>query len=480
MKPRAALLIDWRTPVVAIILLSAAGLSGLTSHGLRAAPLDYAFTILRVLGDAAPGPAGGTFVNDFEPGGVNSQGDVAFGADVSTGGEGVFLLHKGQVIELGRTNGAAPGGGLFEFGFLGPVGLNDLGDMVFDFLLQNYTPPLGVNAGTYRYSAARQSVTPVVIPFTAPAPGGGTFQGVLFQPTINNRGDVAFAGIIETDDGVHNVPDNGELYLGLGLGIFRADSKGRLTSVMSPGDAAPGGGTFDYGVEPWVNNGADVAFIGHIAGQESVVAGFPPQADFISALGSLYVKKAATGTISSIAHAGDLAPGGGHLRQVFHPVMNDRGDIAFNGDLTEPPDVNQHIGVFVYSGGTITAVARPGDPVPGGGHLVNASLVGGNVHINNPGDVVFSAIVDTDLDGDGFDDTGLFLWSKGKLTTIVRTGTVMPGVGTVDELASPQLVIPPSPIPTTTSGAINNDAGQVVFQATLTDERDVLVLATRQ
>ena len=35
------------------------------------------------------------------------------------------------------------------------------------------------------------------------------------------------------------------------------------------------------------------------------------------------------------------------------------------------------------------------------------------------------------------------LWSQGKLSVIVRTGTVIPGIGTIDNLAPPQLVIPP-------------------------------------
>lgn len=468
---------NWRSAaVVGIALVLVAGLSGIKPPGTQAKPLGYTFTKIASLGD--PAPAGGTFVNDFEPGGLNSHGDMAFGADVSTGGEGIFLGHKGQITELGRTGGAAPGGGSFEFGFLGPVGLNDQGDMVFNFLLKDFTPPFGVNAGAYRYSHTTRSVTPVVIPFITLAPGGGSFQGVFFQPTINNRGDDVFAGIVETDQGVHNVPDNGEAYIGLGVGVFRAEAKGNISSVVSPGDAAPGGGAFDYAVEPWVNDGGDVSFIGHIAGEESVVAGFPPQADFISALGGLYVKKAATGNIRTIVHAGDPAPGGGNFRQVFHDVMNNRGDIAFNGDLTPSPGVNLNIGVFVYSSGKITAIARPGDLMPGGGLLVNASLVGGNVHINNRGDVVFSGVVDTDVDGDGFNDTGLFQWSHGQLSVIARTGTVIPGVGTVNELASPQLVVPPAPIPTTTSGAINNDVGEVLFQATLTDGSGVFLLAT--
>ena len=218
--------------------------------------------------------------------------------------------------------------------------------------------------------------------------------------------------------------------------------------------------------------------ISHIAGEESVVAAFPPQAEFISALGGLYIKKAVTGKIRTIVHAGDPAPGVGNFRQVFHDVMNNRGDIVFNGDLTPAPDANQSIGVFLYSGSQVVAIARPSDPMPGGGHFVNSGLVGGNVHINNRGDVVFSDMVDTDADGDSFDDTGLVQWSQGQLSVIARTGTVIPGVGTVDELASPQFVFPPTPIPTTTSGAINNDVGQVLFQATLTDGRGVFLLAT--
>jgi hypothetical protein len=182
--------------------------------------------------------------------------------------------------------------------------------VVFNFLLKDFTLPVGVNAGTYRYSHTTHSVTPLVIPFITPAPGGGTFQGTSFQPTINNRGDVVFAGIVETDQGVHNVPDTGEPYVGLGVGIFRADAAGHISNEVSPGDAAPGGGTFDYTVEPWVNDGGDVSFIGHIAGEESVVAGFPPQAAQISALGGLYVKKAATGETRTIVQAGDAARAG--------------------------------------------------------------------------------------------------------------------------------------------------------------------------
>jgi hypothetical protein len=470
---------------IGITLLLIAGLGGIKPHDAQAKPPGYTFTKIAKLGDATPLPGGGPFINDFEPGGLNSQGDMAFGADVdvSGGGEGVFLKrHNAPTVELGRTGGSAPGGGIFEFGFLGTVGLNDQGDAVFDFLLQDFTQPFGVNAGAYRYSHTTRKVTAVVTPFQTLAPGfeGAAFQGVSFVPGINNRGDIVFGGIVASDFGVHIVPQSipSEAYIGLGIGIFRADAKGHIAQLVVPGDAAPGGGTFDYAVEPWINDGGDVSFIGHIAGEESVVEGFPPQAVTISALGGLYVKDGATSTIRTIVHAGDPGPGGVHFRQAFHDVMNNRGDIAFFGDITPAPHSNENIGAFLYSGGNIMTVAQPGDAMPGGGNLLNASLIGGNIHINNRGDVVFSGVLDSDVDGDGVDDTGLFQWSHGKLGVIARTGTQIAGVGTVFALASVQIVIPPAPIPTTTSGSINNDRGQVLFCATMTDGNVVLLLAT--
>src|SRR5262245_29797660 len=146
--------------------------------GIRAAgPGGFRFDLLASVGDPIPGDPGVNYVNDFEPGALNNNGDLAFGADVSTGGEGIFFRRNGEVVELGRTGGSAPGGGTYEFGFLGTVALNDHGDVAFNFLLTPFTQPFGVNSGCYRFSRTTGTVTPVVIPFVTPVPGGGTFQG---------------------------------------------------------------------------------------------------------------------------------------------------------------------------------------------------------------------------------------------------------------------------------------------------------------
>ncbi len=193
----------------------------------------------------------------------------------------------------------------------------------------------------------------------------------------------------------------------------------------------------------------------------------------------MHVKKAATGEILSIAHAGESAPGGGIYRQAFGPVMNNQGDIVFLGDLTSPPGANQVTGVYLHSQGKTTRVAGPDDPMPGGGKFVTAStIVGNQIHMNNRGEVVFNAVLNTDVNGDGTLDTGLFLWSHGSLRLVVRTGTLIPGVGTIAHLVMAVIVIPPPPVLVPNSGAINNDRGEIVFGATLTDGSGVMLLAT--
>jgi hypothetical protein len=151
---------------------------------------------------------------------------------------------------------------------------------------------------------------------------------------------------------------------------------------------------------------------------------------------------------------------------------------ALRGDLPPAPDVYNALGVFVDSRGAITAVARPVDAMPGGGHLVSASSVNSNSHINDVGDVVFAATLDSDADADGTRDTGIFHWSRGKLDVIARSGTVIPGVGTIYQFTATSITFPPPPSVNPIAGLTSNNAGQAIFQATLTDASVVLLLAT--
>ncbi len=439
---------NWRSAaVVGIALLLVAGLSGIKPRGAQAKPPAYTFTPIAFLGDPAPG--GGTFTFDFEPYGINNGGEVLFVADLTTGGEGVFVGPRGQLSEIARTGQPAPGGGTFSVIDVGRAALNDGGDVAFVFALD---PLIFPNSGVYRFSHSHQTLSAVMVPGVTPAPGGGTFTGVSFGHTsINNRGDIVFSGAVAG-----------------GAGLFLADEHGAIFSVVRPGDSVPGGGIFDVAINGWINDGGDIAFGGHVAGEECIDIGSP----FVCGE-SVYLKKAGTGTIQSIAHQGDPAPGGGFYRLAFGAVVNSQGDIVFIGDLTPPPDIGDALGVFLFSKGTTIAVARPGDPMPGGGTLVRASFQNSNYHLNNRGDVSFSATLDTDDNGDSIPDTGLYVFSNGSLHLVARTGTVIRGLGTIAYLGLAPLV----PFPSGTGGIIS-DRGQVLFFATLSDGRGVLLVAT--
>jgi hypothetical protein len=111
------------------------------------------------------------------------------------------------------------------------------------------------------------------------------------------------------------------------VGLFLAAKQGSLFSVVRPGDAAPGGGTFGMAMNGWINDGGDIAFGGHVAGEACIDIGEP-----LVCGESVYLKTASTGAIRSIAHQGQPAPGGGVYWLAFGPVVNNRGEVVFIGN----------------------------------------------------------------------------------------------------------------------------------------------------
>ena len=435
----------------------------------------FSYQLLASLGDAAPG--GGTYVFDFEPYGLNNQGQALYAADLSAGGEGIFLRNaNGETTALARSGDPAPGTtGVFGPAFPGPgLTLNDSGDAGFPFFIGD--PISGDRpAGIFRFSHLTGTVTAVAVPGT-PMPGGGVFAGTPLHPSLNRRGDLAFAGLVTEADIAPGPP--GIDGTGLGGGVFLQTKNGQLSSVLRPGAAAPGGGVFDFIESPSLNDRGEMAFGAHVQGEECITGS--PQTDRIFCSESVYLKET-DGDIISIAHQGQGIPdsaGGGTYRLAFGPILNNKGQMVFIGDLTAPPGRGQALGVFFWEDGHTVAVARPGDAMPGGGTLVTASFFQSTYDLNEVGKVTFAGSLDTD--GDGVSDaTGVFVWSAGVLKVIARTGTEIPGLGTVTQILPPDLAgCFPGCFPYAFLSSAMNERGQVLFTAALDDGSGVLLVAS--
>ncbi|MGH7064597.1 MAG: DUF7453 family protein, partial [Stellaceae bacterium] len=94
-------------------------------------------------------------------------------------------------------------------------------------------------------------------------------------------------------------------------------------------------------------------------------------------------------------------------------------------------------------------------------------------YLNNGGDITFLAALDTG-NTDNEPDTGMYLVSHGKMRVVARTGTDIPGIGTVAHVNSPGLVGSGG----LQAGGIINDRGQIFFEVILTDGTGVLLVAT--
>src|SRR5205085_12230990 len=210
---------------------------------------------------------------------------------------------------------------------------------------------------------------------------------------------------------------------GFGQGIFLADRSGRITKVAAPGDPAPGGSFFDFAQNPWINDRGDIAFGAHIAGEECIPI-MPGCTE------SVFLKSAATGKIESIARLGGQAPNGNFYRGAWGPTVNNSGDVVFMGDLTPPPGLNSARGIFRYSRGVTSLIARPGDTMPDGRKIltVNPPSSAGNYSLNHRGEVSFNAA----LEGG---ESGLYVYSKGAAHFVAGTGTSIPGVGAIADVA---------------------------------------------
>jgi hypothetical protein len=402
------------------------------------------------LGEAAPG--GSTYENVFEPYDLNDKSDALFAGDVGSGGQAVFVGDKKSAAQVARSGDPAPGGGVFGFGVEPGSGIDRGGNAAFSYFLDPFQLPVGMNSGVYRSGPGGTAA--VVVPGRTPAPTGGVFLGAAEDTSTDDRGDVAFAGMIPTPHGI----DDG-LGSDVGIGIFLGRPSGSIEGMVVPGDSAPGVGTFDYAAMPSIDEAGNVAFTGHLSAApcESGV----PQSVVIGCDHELFVRRAG-GQVVRLVGRGSDAPGDGVFLDVLHPVLSDNGDVVFIGVVDTGG--NFFPGVFVSRAGHVESVARLGDAMPGGGRFLSGAFQPGNADVNDRGDIAFSATLDTDDNGDGLLDQGLYRWTAGKLSVVVRTGVVLPAgqIVALQPLGALGSFFP-------FSGAVINHARRLLWQATVVD-----------
>jgi hypothetical protein len=130
--------------------------------------------------------------------------------------------------------------------------------------------------------------------------------------------------------------------------------------------------------------------------------------------------------LQRVVSTGDLAPGGGvfdrfgtEATPIVAPV-NARGDVAFFATLGRG-DAGE--GLFLWSRGRVTAVAREGDRVAGSGRLSGFGKHPAPA-LADDGTVVFAAAL-----AGGRAVEGVFASQGGRLRTLALTGHAAPGIG---------------------------------------------------
>ena len=301
---------------------------------------------LAAVGDAVPSGESIAGFGERPAAAINDAGTVAFAAAL-TGGKatsGVFLVEKGKTRAIALSGAAAPevaGGTLAQFE---QPALNDAGDVAFLAAIRR-----GREAQEAIY-VLRGGRLKKLVGSGDPVPGGGIFAS-FGNPALNNKGEVAFAAIIEQ---------------GPILGGVFASSGSETRLVLAAGAPSPTGGIFARFSEHLELNDA-----GTIALSAVLRQGGPGAAIFA----------VENDTPRAVAALGDAAPGGGSFAAFASwPLLSQAGSVAFIAPIEGGPNA---LAIYVAGGQGLRRVAAVGDGLSDGGRLAAfplypAAAIGGS------------------------------------------------------------------------------------------------------
>ena len=301
-------------------------------------------------GDALPGEPDRTFSTFSRPT-INESGTVAFAAEDTTPvnccyDSGVWTAQNGNLTAVARVGQAVPNspGEVFNES-LTVARINVAGRLAFYDGINYGIPAVRTNVrGFFEKAATYQQ--------QAPGLPGLEFNG-LNAVVINGHQDVIFEGYLS--DPSSQSSDS--------LWLFR---NGALKLIERQGDPAPGAGAgvmFSSlsGGSSWTaasGNSGDIAFFSYLRG---------PGVD-ITSDGSVW--KYHNDSLQLVAKSGTPAPGfpaGTQFSSVLPPVMNNLGQIAFQGVVRgggDSPDAGTHVGIWAEdAAGVLRLVIRDGDTI---------------------------------------------------------------------------------------------------------------------
>ncbi len=325
---------------------------------------------------------------------LNNQGDVVVMSEV--GGRciyGSYLISKERVIILADYFcHPSPIGAITTFSM---ANLNDAGQaLVLARINHSFQGLFLYDNGSLTKIVAEGDVTPL----------NTTFKYVLSAflpvgPTLNNRGEVAFAAITEDSNGQRQD------------GIF-VYANGKIRKIVVDGDASPVFGKFGNLIDAHeparINDKGEVLFCASSTSDDgkSISYGFFLATD--------------TG-IKKVIAVPDRLPIGGYFTSFSCiPDLNNRSEIVFTAGYGGTPDYPA--AVILSSEEQLYTIASTGAPTPIGGKFSFRSInTIDKPRINNNSAIAFLAPIEG-----GSSSSAIFLASKKAMLKVVAVGDKLP------------------------------------------------------
>ena len=432
-------------------------------------------------GQSAPGTLAGSQFRGFSAPTLNNAGHTAFsgGLIVGTGDvnasntQGIWSEGNGSLSLVARANDPAPGtpaGALFRV-FETQILLSETGDVAFVGELRIGSGGV-VSNNQYGVWEFQQGALSLIARERDPAPG--TPPGAVFSQVgrhiqssdphhiaYSDAGQVAFFGRLVNTMGEGGVMNSNS------LGMWT--QHGALTTLFArhgdPAPDTPAGTVFAFRLTdaPVINGLGKLAFSAGLAGAAAGITNENDRGIWSNGRGSL----------SLVARKGSQAPGfdaGRVFNELFEPVMNSNGDVAFISTLQggPPPPAISDNGIWSNRSGDLSLIVSRGMQVPGVADDRLYSFMR-EVLINASGNIAFTAVLQGP-DGDdppSVSDNGIWSDASGELKLVALASPFDP----IDPNGEQGTPVPGSPPGTFFSAFVDfvlNGSGQVAFEATTT------------